>query len=723
MLTMDNDVLHTGEWAITTEEAVCLTARGEYFAAGFLLGQEQSISMRYANGVAEYLTHCPLLPYHGELLYPAGGSIWTTNLTERGPVFDLRSFYVALDNVMNPTIAEKYATEATSPVEQSAYEKIAKFCQLYPKGGGWTHSIVNFGRVLREGLDYYRLRIQRQLTQARNEDTQEFYRALLVIIQAIDTYRQRVGEYLAGFLFTEATAENNRLRLVQAYQDRLAMHPAHNFFAAMLTTIFIYAIDGSDDLGRFDQFMLPYYQESIYRGETDAEEALQLIRTLWRYVDDCHGWNVALAGSTPDGDEASNALTILCLRAAEGRRRPNLAIRLRHDTPQPVWDAVIDTLATGTGLPALYCEENYRHAMDEAQLNLAERDKLNFAFGGCTELMVHGCSNVGSLDADYSVIAQLEKSLYRHLPNSTTFQEFYTAFVDDLRTGIAACTETINRHQETRAKYQPQLIRSLLIDDCIDRGKDFYAGGARYNWSVVNIVGLSNAIDALAAVQQVVFTERSVSAADLLAALQRNFYGDDGLLLRLQRCPHFGNDNAIVDELATKLSGMVFTEFKRYAPWRGGKFLPGTLMFVTYGAFGRPVGATPDGRRAGTPVSDSAGPVQGRDQKGPTAMLRSVAALQQQHAPGTLVVNLRLAKDLFGNQEGRAKIISLVKSYFALGGMQLQVNVVDQAVLRDAIAHPEHHGDLIVRVGGYSEYFNVLDESVKLAMLERTEHR
>lgn len=705
-------------WALTPDEARALETHEQHFAAGFLLGDDVSVAMRHARGIANYLDHCELPQYQGEVLYPARRSIWAQQTAQ---VF--WHHYVALDLTLNPGLAAEKAAGAGDAVERTAWEKTRRFCQSYPRGGGYTHSIINFGRALREGLDAYQARVRGRLDAAADPEQQELYRSLLVVLAAVDRFRERVADYLAQSSFAEPAQEGNRGRLVEAYRSRLPMRPARGFFEAMVSTIFLYALDGSDDLGRFDQYMWPYYRDDLGAGVISREDARELIRTLWRYVDQCCGWNVALGGSTREGGEASNDLTILCLEAARGMRRPNLAIRLRRDAPQPVWDAVIDTLASGTGLPALYCEENYLRAMDLAQLNLPDEDKRDFAFGGCTELMIHGCSAVGSLDGDFSVIKTLEDSLHRRLPACGTFADFLAAFETDLRAGIADLTAAASRNQEIRAAYHPQLLRTLLIDDCIARGKSYYNGGARCNWSVINIVGLSNAVDSLAAVRRGVYEDRRVSAEELLAALRANFEGREPLRQYLQRCPRYGNDDPEVNALAHHLSGVVYREFKRYAPWRGGKFLCGTLMFVTYGWFGKPVGATPDGRLAGAPIADSAGPVQGRDAKGPTAMLRSVASLQQEHAPGTLVVNLRLAQELFAAPEGRAKLQSLVRGYFDLGGMQLQINVVDQEVLRDAIAHPERHGDLIVRVGGYSEYFNALDDDLKRSLLERTEHR
>ncbi|MHB0938979.1 MAG: pyruvate formate lyase family protein [Armatimonadota bacterium] len=703
-------------WALTDEEAQALQVRGDFFAAGALRGTGVSVPMRHARGIANFLAHCELLPYDGQRLYPAGGTIWR----EAEPQ-TVRHFYVQVET--NPGLAEQREANAASPVEREAYRKVCRFCADYPKAGGYTHSIINFGRVLAEGLDAYAERIGQRLAATEDAEQQELYRALLVVVEAVDAYRARLADYLEGLSSADPERERNRQRLAAAYCDRLPMRQARGFFEAMVASIFLYAIDGSDDLGRFDQFMWPYFREDFALERVTREEAVELVRELWRYVDDCDGWNVALGGATRDGREASNALTLVCLEAAQGRRRPNLALRLRQDTPDAVWDAALDVIATGNGLPALYCEENYLRAIDLAGLNLAEEDKRDFAFGGCTELMVHGCSNVGSLDGDFSVIKTLEESLHRHLPACAAFEEFFQAFAADLRAGIAALTAAIDRHQEVRATRYPQVIRTLLIDDCIDRGRNYHNGGARCNWSVINIVGLSNAIDALAALRQLVYEERSVSAEELLAALRADYAGYEDLRGRLLQSPKFGNDDPAVDALAHRLSGLVFREFKRYAPWRGGRYLPATLMFVTYGWFGQPVGATPDGRAAGTPVSDSAGPVQGRDRHGPTAMLRSVAGLQHQHAPGTLVVNIRLARAMFATPAGREQVKSLIRAYFALGGMQLQINVVDQAVLRDAIAHPERHGNLVVRVGGYSEYFTRLDGTLQHSLLERTEHQ
>jgi trans-4-hydroxy-L-proline dehydratase len=705
-------------WGLSEDEARVLEEHGQHFTAGLMLGQEASIPMRFAHGIRSHLEKSNLWPYHGEMLYPSGGTIWADPVNP--PLMYMQ--YVDIMYSINIPLVDECIENSASEVERRAFEKVKLLFDTFPKSGGWTHSIIEFGRVLSEGLESYRNRINMQLSSTEDVDKQELYRALLIVVDAIDCYRMRIADYLNGLSFAEPELERNWQRLAEAYRSGLPMRPADGFLEAMVSTIFMYAIDGSDDLGRFDQYMWPYLRHDLDKGIVTREEAVRLVRTLWHYVDDCCGWNTALGGSTRSGAEASNELTLVCLEAGRKMRRPNLALRLRKDTPENVWDAAIDTIASGNGLPALYCEENYLRAIDMAQLNLPDQDKRDYAFGGCTELMVHGCSNVGSLDGDFSVIEWLEKCLQDYLPECSTFEEFLDRYESDMRNGIAQLTAEVSRNQENRSLYQPQLIRTLLIDDCIDRGKNYHDGGARYNWSILNIVGLSNAIDSLSAVRKAIYEDKKVDAPTLLAALRTNFEGHDELRRYLQQCPRFGNDDPEVNALAERLSGVVYREFKRYAPWRGGKFLAGTLMFVTYGMYGQRVGATPDGRLAETPVADSAGPVQGRDHKGPTAMLHSTASLQQLHAPGTLVVNIRVAKELVSTPGGRERLKSLIRTYFDLGGMQIQVNVVDQEVLKDAMVHPEDHKDLIIRMGGYSEYFNNLTPDLKASILERTEH-
>lgn len=335
--------------------------------------------------------------------------------------------------------------------------------------------------------------------------------------------------------------------------------------------------------------------------------------------------------------------------------------------------------------------------------------------------MIHGCSNVGSLDGGVNLLEFLLETLRESLASCGTFEQLMDAYRAKLRHEIAQMAAEINRDQGNKATHRPHMIRSLLVDDCIESGREFNAGGARYNWSVVNVGGLANVADSLAAVRRLVY-KGSVSAQTMLRAMEHDYEGDVELLSEIRRCPKFGNDDNEVDLLAREVSDFVFAEMASHTCRRGGRLVPSCLLFVTYAGAGLPLTASPDGRRASQPIADSIGPHQGRDRKGPTAMLKSVAKLNHAAAAGTLVLNLRLAKSLFAASSDRQAVIDLVQGYFRLGGMQLQVSVQDQETLRDAMAHPDRHAGLIVRIGGYSEFFNNLGRDLQQAVLERTEH-
>ncbi len=404
-------------------------------------------------------------------------------------------------------------------------------------------------------------------------------------------------------------------------------------------------------------------------------------------------------------------------------RRPNLQLHVRRDMPQEVWDAALATLATGCGLPALYHDEAFSQALLDAGLAVRTEDLAWRNGGGCTETMVHGRSNVGSLDAGINLPLILDQMLAAVLPAARSFEGVLDTFLAATRTAVEEIVRQVNADQEKKARLRPQPMRSLLVDDCIDRGVEFNAGGARYNWSVINVAGLANVVDSLAALREVVFERGEVAPAAMGRLLAADFSGSEATRIRLTCCPRYGNDDpeggrARVPHLDAGLQGV--------PPGHGlggeaRSSLPASCSSPTP-TQGRPWAPCADGRRAGEPLADSAGPYQGRDTHGPTAMLRSVTRLAHALAPGTLVVNMRLLPGMFATPEGRGKIRDLVRTYFDLGGMQLQVNVVDQEVLRDAVAHPERHGDLVVRIGGYSEYFNLLSPGLQATVLQRVEH-
>ena len=718
--------METAERVLLDQETLLsrLDAMGEWFAAGFLSRPDAGPIPRMGAALRRTLENTPLPEYTGRRLYPHGAPIWGNGACV--------CFHYVQFGYSRPGYEQKRRAAQTDE-ERAALDAVDTVLKGYPMAAGYTHSIPHYGRILREGLDSYRDRIEAGLATARRRgDTPraELYEALLDVLAGVDAFRRRSIEKIRTADLTARTdgqqpagqsavcnlqsAIANRQALLAAL-EHVPFQPARTFTEAMIAENFLFYLDGCDDLGRFDQDLWPCYQAS---RPADAE-ALGFIGEMWENIDNTGSWNVALGGTTRDGEPAYNDLTRLAVRAGKGRRRPNLALRLRRDAPEWIWDEALETISGGTGIPALYCEENYLAALTEAHLNLPQEDMHEFAFGGCTETMIHGRSNVGSLDDNLNLPEVFERAVHTELATSPDFECFVERTFLHIADEIRKIADRVCRNQEIRAKHQPQLIRTLLIDDCIENGREYSAGGARYNWSVINVGGLGNLIDSLVAIRELVYQRGEVDRAHLLQLLKEDWSDEEMLRRRIGQLPRYGQGDPSVDALARRVSEFVFREFLRYAPYRGGKFLASCLMFVTYATEGARVGATPDGRRAGEPIADSAGPVQGRDTRGPTAALHSTASLDMIHAPGTLVVNTRFSKKLFADRE---KVKALVRGYFALGGLQLQINVVDQSVLRDALEHPERHGDLVIRMGGYSEYWNNLSRALQESVLERVEH-
>ena len=699
----------------------------EFFAAGFYRERESPTVVRLARAVACHLAHVRLPPWRGTRLYPGD------NETAR-PSSHLYAGHSAV--CYHYSIPMRYDREA---LEQKTEEAVGQrkqallalqaALQEYPYFtdlGGFIHASVNYRRILAEGLNSYAARIQARQAdarKARQPDKLVLYDALQITLDGIRRFHARVVAMLTQLSGTTDEEEGRKSALLEALR-RVPFEPARTFYEAMVAENLIYYLDGCDGLGRFDQDLYPYYEADVEAGRITRQEALFLIEELWINMDRTTGWNVAIGGTAPDGAPGTNELTSLCLEAARNvrRARPNLALRLRKDTPEEIWQQAFRTLETGIGQPALYCEENYVRAIRDTRLGVSEEDLPDFAFGGCTELIVHGRSCCGGADTHLNLCLVLEKCIHAHLVGCRTFDEFLNKFTADLRVAALAAADHTNWCYEQMARWQPQPIRSLLIDDCVDQGVEYHAGGARYNWSVVSIGGIANVADSLQSLREVVFEQQELTPSKMVQILKTNFQGKEHVRLQLMRCASYGNDDARVDDLARKISEIAFRTFLSETTWRGGRFVPGCIMLDWYAEWGKNVGALPDGRRAGEPIADSAGPHQGRDRTGPTAMLSSVARILHHLAPGTLVLNARFSKELFREPGSLQKLCDLVRNYFREGGTQIQINVVDQGTLMRAIKDPEAYADLIVRIGGYSAYWHSLSESLRRAVLERAEH-
>ena len=645
----------------------------EPYAGGFYEWPARSRFFRFARAQRRFWEQMALPAYDGGQLYPCGGK-YPADLA----VCPDYSFTFAV----NWPLLEEKSPRAAGLLREEA-DLLPPMRTPHTVGGsGYTHGIPHYSRVLREGLDAYRERVLRL-------PAGDFADGLLEILDGIRAYQRRSLDLLRAGAAPD--------RLIQAL-SRTPFQPARDFYEALAGWNFLYYVDGCDNPGRLDADLAPFYR---------CEPAVDLLREFFRHVDDNNGWSAALG---PD----CQPLTLQCLQAVKGLRRPSLELRVTRQTPDEIWTAAADALLTGCGQPAFYHEEAYQSVLAQKFPDIPAADLRRFNGGGCTETMLAGISHVGSLDAGLNLPLIFSAWLRGQLDAAADFPAFYRGLLAEIRRTTADVLDQVVAFRQRQAEVRPQPVRTLLIDDCIDRGLDFHGGGARYSWSVVNVAGLINVVDALLAVRALVYERRAYSPAAFLAALDA---GDVRFRSQLRSCPCFGVDDAAADQLAADFAAAVFTAFDQRVPFGGGAFLPSSIQFVTYADAGKGIPATPDGREADDPLADSIGAIHGKDRRGPTALLNSAAKLPQSLAPGTPVLNLRLQKAAL-----RQTLRPLIEAYFEQGGLQVQVSCFSRDDLLDALAHPEKHEHLIVRIGGYAEYFNRLSPELKQTVLARTEH-
>ncbi len=652
-----------------------LRTAGEYYAAGLLECPDRTPLWCFSHATAEFFRTAKLPPYDGGRLYPCGLSLTNTNYLGAVPEYSYTWRYLAGE-------IQKKVPEAVPELNAIA-GKVAPIATPHTVGGaGYTHSFINFRRILADGLSGYRARVD-----ALPEG--EFRQSMTMLLDGIEVLRQRCVAYLKE--------ENARPELIDAL-EWVPNHTPRNIYEALVSWNFVYYVDGCDDLGGLDRGLVPYWK---------GEDIVELIHELYTHVDANSGWSQPL-GPTYNG------LTVQCIKASAHIRRPSIQLLVTEDMPEEVWEAAYESIGSSCGQPAFYNWDSFKREINARLPEVTEEDLQYLAFGGCTETMIEGLSNVGSDDAGLNTALIFDGFFREKLASYDSFDAFMEDYAAEAEHTIDEVCAILEEHRKTRALYRPQPIRTLFIDDCIDRQTDFNAGGARYNWSVINVAGLINVIDSMAAIEKLVFVDRKFTAEEFIRLLDAR---DPAFLALCKNCPRHGNDDPAANRIANYLSDRIYGRFETHTCTPGGKYFAVSNQFTTYEAAGKGIRATPDGRADNEPLCDSCGAIHGRDVNGPTAMLKSVASLRLDKVLGTPVTNLRMSK---ANLSTLLK--PMVMGFFADGGVQLQITCASREELLDAVAHPEKHENLVVRIGGYAEYFNRLSPVLKQTVIDRTEY-
>ncbi len=643
----------------------------EPYAAGLFEEPDKGYFYRHALALARWYEHLPVADYDtGEHLYPRQNKF----------------FRYEIQRAVRPQFAMTYTADIPMLAKKSP--EAAKIMEAFTKEsyspGGWTHAAPNYKRILREGLSSYRERVLKRPVG------EEFREGLLHLLDAMEDYMCRAATYLRSVGAPDM--------LVHAV-EKVPFAPAENYYEGLVSWNLIFYFDGADNLGCLDDGLAPYYK---------GEDYTHIIGELFNNIDAVGTWSCTI------GPQYS-AITEQSLRAIYRRRRPLLELMLTPDMPDHLWDIALENIRAGSCNPSFYNDQGIHDMLKERFSHIPDSELALFCGCGCTETNLQGLTRAGGTDDNLPLLDIFRRYMYAHLTEFDTFEAFYEGVCRETEKEADEQLERIIGRYEYMAERLPNPMRTLFTDDCIEKGKDFNGGGARYTWTQSSDSGLINTVDSLLAVRELVYRKKLYTAAEFLEKLMTE---DEMFYTHLRACPCFGVDNEEADMLAADYAKRVYAVFRNKKP-RG--FIDAYILtehqFLRYEGEGARVGSTPDGRRAGEPTCDSIAALRGKAVDGPTAMLKSAARLPQHMADGISVLNLTISKDFVGQS-----LRNLVETYFSMGGIQVQVTCTSVDELKDAMVHPEKHRDLIVRVGGYSDYFVNLTPALRQTVLERNLH-
>lgn len=555
-------------------------------------------------------------------------------------------------------------------------------------------------------------------------------------------------------------ARRAELQRIAQVCDRVPAHAPRDFHEALQSYWFVH-LGVTSELntwdafcpGRLDQHLLPFYARGLANGTLTREGAAELLQCFWikfnnqpappkvgvtaaesgTYTDFAQ---INTGGLREDGSDGVNEVTYLLLDVIEEMRllQPSSSIQVARVSPDAFVRRAARIIRTGFGQPSVFNADLIVRELLRQGKSLS--DARNGGSSGCVEVGAFGKESyilTGYLNLPKVLELALNDGVDPHggsrlgpptgdPADFAGFDDLFAAFTARLRRLVAIKTAGNDAVERLYAADMPAPFLSLLIDDCIARGRDYHDGGARYDTTYIQGVGLGTITDSLAAIRHQVFERGAVPLAELLSALRENFAGHESLRQRLlHRSPKYGNDDDAADDLARRVFEAYFAAVDGRPNTKGGRYHVNLLPTTVHVYFGAVTGATADGRRAGEPLAEGISPVQGADRRGPTAVLRSAAKLDHVRTGGTLL-NQKLTPALLAGEEGLDRLVQLVRGYFALGGHHVQFNVVDAATLRAARQDPDRHRDLIVRVAGYSDYFCDLGAELQEEIIARTEH-
>ena len=623
------------------------------------------------------------------------------------------------------------------------------------------------GKMYHEGLLDVKARIEKRISELdyiydpEATDKQQELEAMAISCDAAILFAERH----AALAEEKAAKEQNpqRKKELEKIADVCRWVPAHaprDLWEAIQMYWFVHLgtvteLNGWDSMnpGHIDQHLWPFYQKGIEDGTLTRDKAKELLSCLWIKFNNQPAppkvgvtalesgtyndfTNINIGGVDRNGENATNDLSYMILEIQEELHelQPGLSIHIAQNTPDEFLLEGIKVIRQGHGYPSIFNPDTYVQEMVRAGKTIEDARE-----GGCS-----GCIEVGAFGKEAYLLTGylntpkiLEITLNNGIDPQTgkklgletgdprsfkTFEELYEAWHKQMVYFVNLKLSVNNYIERMFSLYAPATFLSLYIDDCIEKGKDYYSGGARYNTTYIQCTGLGTITDCFTTLKKHVFEDKRYTMEEMLDACASNWENGEKMRQYIRNhTPFFGNDDAYADTIAVRVYDDLVKAIEGRPNTRGGKTQLNMLSTTCHNYFGSVCGATPNGRFAHFAISDGTSPAHGSDSHGPTAVIKSLGKLDQTKSGGTLL-NVRFVPQLLKRDEDQRKLASLIRTYFKFGGHHIQFNIVDTATLHDAQKHPEEYRDLLVRVAGYSDYFNDMTEQLQNEIIARTEN-
>ncbi len=591
-------------------------------------------------------------------------------------------------------------------------------------------------------------------------DKREELKAMSIAIDAVINFAKRYSDIAKEKAAKEEVLEREKeLKKIAEVCSYVPANAPRNLWEALQYYWFVHLgviteLNTWDSFnpGRLDQHLYPFYKKDIEDGTHTPESAKELLEAFWikfnnqpappkvgvtaqesnTYTDFCL---INLGGVKENGEDAVNELTFILLDVIEEMRllQPSSMIQVSKKNPDRFIKRALKIIKTGYGQPSVFNTDSIIQELIRQGKSII--DARNGGSSGCVETGAFG-KECYILTGYFNLVKILEITLSNGIDPNTgkkigietgspesfkTFDELLTAYEKQLNHFIDIKIKGNNIIEKLYAGYLPAPFMSVLIDDCISKGKDYNGGGARYNTSYIQGVGLGSITDSLSSIKYNVFKKKILSLKELLKILKSNFIGSESMRqLFLSDTPKYGNDDDQADSLTKRVFEIYFNAVDDRPNTKGGKYRINLLPTTSHVYFGSVCGATPDGRFAEEPLSEGISPVQGADVNGPTAVIKSASKIDHLRTGGTLL-NQKFTPQLLEDESGIDKLTQLIRTYFRMDGHHIQFNVVNAETLRQAQKEPEKYRDLIVRVAGYSDYFVDLTVELQNEIIKRTE--